>query len=90
MIVIIAFMYQIHYFNVRLQHEVDAWPEAILASYRAITERMLEFGSDLGLPHTRAMGDGLFEIRAHGREGIGRALFLHLGAKTNCDFACVY
>ena len=27
------------------------------------------------MPYTRAMGDGLFEIRAKGQEGIGRALF---------------
>jgi phage-related protein len=32
-------------------------------------------GPNLGLPFTRAMGDGLFEIRARGVEGIGRALF---------------
>ena len=30
---------------------------------------------DLGLPHTRAMGGGLFEVRAKGREGIGRAFY---------------
>ena len=29
----------------------------------------------LANPYTRAMGDGLFEIRAKGQEGIGRALF---------------
>lgn len=29
----------------------------------------------LGLPYTRAMGGGLFEIRAKGQEGIGRAFF---------------
>ncbi len=27
------------------------------------------------MPHTRAMGGGLFEVRAKGREGIGRAFF---------------
>ena len=27
------------------------------------------------MPYTCAMGDGLFEIRAKGQEGIGRALF---------------
>lgn len=36
---------------------------------------MLEHGPDLGLPYTRAMGGGLFEVRAKGREGIGRAFF---------------
>ncbi len=31
---------------------------------------MLEFGPNLGMPHTRAMGEGLFEIRVTGQEGI--------------------
>ena len=71
-------MYHINYFNARLQIEVDSWPADILASYRNITARIIEHGPDLGLPHTRAMGAGLFEIRAHGRDGIARALFCSL------------
>ncbi len=27
------------------------------------------------MPHSRAMGGGLFELRPRGREGIGRALY---------------
>jgi len=38
-----------------------------------ITERIVVFGPNLGMPFTRSMGDGLFKIRAKGREGIGRA-----------------
>ena len=34
-----------------------------------------EHGADLRLPHSRAMGDGLFELRCKGAEGIGRALY---------------
>ena len=34
-----------------------------------------DFGPSLGKPHTSPMGNGLFEIRAKGREGIGRSLF---------------
>lgn len=37
--------------------------------------RMEEFGPNLGMPHTRALGNGLFEIRAKAEEGIGRAFF---------------
>lgn len=29
----------------------------------------------MGMPHTRALGNGLFEIRAKAEEGIGRAFF---------------
>ena len=36
---------------------------------------MQEHGADLRLPHSRAMGDGLFELRCKGTEGIGRAFY---------------
>ena len=36
---------------------------------------MEEYGPALGKPYTDSMGDGLFEIRAKGKEGIGRSLF---------------
>lgn len=32
-------------------------------------------GPNIGMPHTRAMGGGLFEVRAKGSEGIGRAFY---------------
>ncbi|QGP52351.1 Phage-related protein (plasmid) [Piscirickettsia salmonis] len=55
--------------------QVLAWPKGVLANYLHISELMQEFGPNLGLPHTKAMSDGLFEIRAKGQEGIGRAFF---------------
>lgn len=35
-------------------------------------------GPSLRLPHSRAFGDGLFELRPRGRSGIGRAFFCFL------------
>ena len=43
--------------------------------YARITERMQVLGPHLGMPFTRPLGEGLFEVRAKGKEGIGRALF---------------
>ncbi len=40
-----------------------------------------EFGPALGLPCTKAVGGGLFEIRAKGREGIGRSFFCAVKGK---------
>ena len=36
---------------------------------------MKQYGSDLGMPHTRAMGQGLFELRIKAAEGIGRVFY---------------
>jgi phage-related protein len=33
------------------------------------------YGPDLGMPHTRAMGDGLFELRLKAAEGISRVFY---------------
>ncbi|QGP41353.1 type II toxin-antitoxin system RelE/ParE family toxin [Piscirickettsia salmonis] len=67
--------WKISYFNGKVMEQVLAWPKGVLANYLHISELMQEFGPNLGLPHTKAMGDGLFEIRAKGQEGIGRAFF---------------
>ena len=40
-----------------------------------------EFGPALGLPYTKAVGGGLFEIRAKGKEGIGKSLFCAVKGK---------
>jgi phage-related protein len=50
----------------------------IRAFYARITERMCTFGPNLGMPFTDSLGQGLFEIRAWGKEGIGRAFFCTL------------
>jgi len=70
--------YTIEYFNEAVRVEIDLWPPSLLARYRALTMRMVEHGPNLGMPHTRAMGEGLFEIRVKGKEGIGRAFYCNL------------
>ena len=67
--------YQILFFNKSVQKEIEGWPISINASFVRITEQIVISGPNLGLPYTRPFGDGLFEIRARGAEGIGRAFF---------------
>jgi phage-related protein len=55
--------------------EIESWPDGVLADYAKIVELLMEFGPDLRMPHSRAMGDGLFELRPRGSEGIGRAFY---------------
>lgn len=51
------------------------FPAGILGNLLHILEMIEEFGPALGAPYTASMGGGLFEIRARGKEGIGRSLF---------------
>ena len=67
--------WQIAYYSDTLFDWIDRMPVSIRASYAHITKRMLAYGPNLGMPYTRAMGNGLFEIRAHAREGIGRVFY---------------
>ncbi len=53
-------------------------PDGLLARYLRLTDMMLEFGANLGMPHTRAMSDGLFELRVKGKEGIARVFYCTL------------
>lgn len=54
---------------------LPGWPPKLRAKYLYIIELMKRNGPDLGPPFTDSMGAGLFEIRAKGQEGIGRAFF---------------
>ena len=67
--------YQIQFYAASVQAVIEKWPMGIYASFVRIAEQIVDSGPNLGMPYTRAMGDGLFEIRAKGTEGIGRAFF---------------
>lgn len=71
-------IYSIEYFHSRVKSEIEKWPDDILADYAQITELLMEFGPNLHVPHSRSVGNGLFELRLHGREGIGRAFYCFL------------
>ena len=65
----------IDYYSEDVRLEIDALPVGIRASYARLTELLEEFGLELRMPHSRAMGGGLFELRPRGREGIARLFY---------------
>ena len=68
-------MWTILFFNERVQREIEEWPVGVYADFLRLTELLEEGGLDLRMPHSRAMKDGLFELRCKGPEGIGRAFY---------------
>jgi len=52
-----------------------ALPRKIKVRLFTLTDRMEEIGPNLGMPHTRAMGEGLFEVRVKASEGIARVFY---------------
>jgi phage-related protein len=73
--------FQIEYFHERVLAEVESWPVDILADYARLVELLAEHGPNLRLPHSRAFGDGLFELRPRGRASTGRAMYCFLVGK---------
>nr|WP_240472685.1 type II toxin-antitoxin system RelE/ParE family toxin [Salinivibrio socompensis] len=53
-------------------------PPKIQARMLKLLELIEKHGANLGPPHTESIGNGLFEIRAKAKEGIGRSLFCYL------------
>jgi len=58
---------------------LDVKMPTVTSMLRTLNDRGLDRikinGPNLGMPFTRFMGEGLIEVRAIGKEGIGRALF---------------
>ena len=50
-------------------------PSKLLAKYYALVDRMIELGPNLGEPHTKVMGNNLFELRIKAQEGIARVFY---------------
>lgn len=67
--------YSISYYSREVQEDIMNLPVTLQARYIGLTQRMLEYGPNLGLPHTDAFGGGLFELRLKGVEGIARVFF---------------
>lgn len=68
-------MFTLHYYSEAVRLKVAGLPLEMRARYAAYTGRMKQFGPNLGMPHTRAMGTGLFELRLKDTSGIARVFY---------------
>lgn len=74
--------YTIEYFSLDVEEAILNLSDGLLARYLRLTDLMLEFGPNLGTPHTKAIGDGLFELRVKSKEGIARVFYCTKIGKT--------
>ena len=74
----------IEYYSPALENEVLALPSGLLARYLRLTDLMIEFGPNLGMPHTKAIDGGLFELRLKSKEGISRVFYCTLKQRKIC------
>ncbi len=67
----------IEFFNEKVKEETLAFPKKILAKTLHIFELVELQSANLGIPYTKPLNNGLFEIRAKGEEGIGRSIYCY-------------
>ena len=67
--------WKITFYNDKVEVQTLNLPSGILANFLHIAEMIEELGPNLGRPYVGTLGAGLFEIRAKGREGIGRSIY---------------
>ena len=60
--------YTIVYYSEEVQKQILDLPDTLAARYIVLTRRMVSLGPNLGEPHTKAFGGGLFELRLKGSE----------------------
>lgn len=73
--------FNINYYSESVQEQIFELPDTLAARYIVLTRRMLAIGPNLGEPHTKAMGSGLYELRLKGAEGIARVFYCTLIGK---------
>lgn len=73
--------WKVTFYSGRVEAEIQALPAGFVARFIRYAERMEIYGPDLGMPHTRPMGDGLFELRLKAPEGIARVFFCTVVAR---------
>lgn len=70
--------WRVSFYSAELQEEILDLPAGFVARFLRYAEHMEVYGPDLGMPHTRAMGEGLFELRLKAAEGIARVFYCTL------------
>lgn len=67
--------WSVEYFSPEVEQAILELPDGLLSRYLRLTDLMLDFGSNLGMPHTRAIDSGLFELRVKSKEGVARVFY---------------
>jgi phage-related protein len=70
--------FTVEYYHRRVRATIEAWPVDIVADYARLVELLMAHGPAIGMPHSRALGHGLFELRPRGPMGTGRAFYCYV------------
>lgn len=79
--------WKVSYYNDSVMQNILRLPDTLLAKYLRTVNLIEMFGANLGEPHSKAFGDGLFELRLKGKEGIARVFYCTIIEKKELDIA---
>lgn len=67
--------WEVVYYSEKIEQQILALPNDLKAHYLRLADLIGTYGPQLKPPHTKAMGNGLFELRLKGHEGIARVFY---------------
>jgi len=73
--------WKVTFYNSKVEAQALDFPSGILANFLHIAEMIETLGPNLGKPYVGSLGSGLYEIRAKGKEGIGRSMYCSIAEK---------
>lgn len=65
----------ITYYNDRVFKRICKLPLKLRARFLALADVLIEQGPNIGMPHSRILGNGLLELRIKAKEGIARVFY---------------
>ena len=67
--------WKVTFYSDKVEAQTLKFPVGVLANFFHIAEMIEELGPNLGKPYVGSLGSKLYEIRAQGKEGIGRSMY---------------
>jgi hypothetical protein len=69
-------LWKIEFYSKKVEDSIKEWPEGILAKFAWVSDAIEKFGpADVGMPHVRPLGQGLFEIRVKAKRALDVLFF---------------
>jgi len=73
--------WNIEYYNDKVFNKIFSYSDTMIARYYKYAELMEQHGPNLGMPHSKAMGKSLYELRVSGGDGKSRIFYCVLKEK---------
>lgn len=68
--------WQIEFSVHRAEKEIFSLPKDLQAQFLRVSELLISFGPfNVGMPHIKGLGEGMWEIRLKGKDNIARSVF---------------